>query len=274
MDVTATSSLRLPDRQLTTVVMKKLISRITRLGGTLVAGVILNAAIALAQNPPPAQPDGSANADPNAAGRQGRGNRGPGGGGNAPGGNFQGGGRGNFGGGWGLDEKQTELLREAMQADSDEIRKLDEKLRAAQKELVQAVVAEKYDEKVVREKAEVVAKIQTEITMLRAKQIATVAPTLKPEQREQWENSQIAIGLLMRGGGGPGNVGFANAGNNRFGGGGPGGGGPGNAGFGRGERGGLQGGTDGQQPGGRNLRRNNTDPNATDQPRRRGGNGQ
>jgi Spy/CpxP family protein refolding chaperone len=254
--------------------MNKLISRLTSLSGALMASVILNAAIAFAQNPPPRQPDGSTNADQNAAGRRDRGNRGPGGGGNPQGGNLQGGGRGNFGG-WGLDEKQTELLREAMQADTDEIRKLDEKLRAAQKELVQAVIAEKYDEKIVREKAEAVAKIQTEITMLRAKQVATVAPTLKPEQREQWENSQIALGLLMRGGGGPGNAGFANAGNNRFGGGGPGGGGPGNAGLGRGDRGGFQPGTpDGLPPGGRNLRRNSTDPNATDQPRRRGGNGQ
>jgi len=248
--------------------MNKSISRVTRLGSALVASVILNASVALAQNPPPAQTDGNAN-DPNAT-RRDRSNRGPGPG--NQGGNLQGGGRGNFGGS-GLDEKQTELLREAMQADSDEIRKLDEKLRAAQKELVQAVIAEKYDEKIVREKAEAVAKIQTEITILRAKQVATVAPTLKPEQREQWENSPIAIGLLMRGGGGfgggPGNVGFANAGNNRF------GGAPGNTGVGRGDRGGFQGGSpDAQQPGGRNVRRNNTDPNATDQSRRRGGNGQ
>ena len=236
--------------------MKKTISRITRLGTTLFAGVVLNAAAVFAQNPPPAQPDGAANADSNAAGRRDRGNRGPGGGGNQDA-NSQRGGRGNFGGGWGLDEKQMELLREATQADVEEIRKLDEKLRAAQKELVQAVVAEKYDEKVVREKAEAVAKIQTEITMLRAKQVATVVPTLKPEQREQWENSPVALGLLMRGGG-------------NFGGG-P-GGNPGNPGFVRGDRGGVQGGPDGQRPpDGRNFRRNNGDPNATDQPRRRGG---
>jgi Spy/CpxP family protein refolding chaperone len=249
--------------------MKKTILRIIRLVGTFVAGVILNAAIAFAQSPTPQPEGGAASTEPNAAGRRERGNRGPGGGGNQDA-NAQRGGRGNFAG-WGLDDKQSELLREAMQADNEEIRKLDEKLRAAQKELVQAVIAEKYDEKIVREKAEAVAKIQTEITMLRAKQIATVVPTLKPEQRDQWENSPIALGLLMRGGGGlggPGNPGFVNAGNSRLG-----GGGPGNPGLGRGDRGGFQGGgtPDGQQPGGRNLRRNNADPNTTDQPRRRGG---
>ena len=249
--------------------MKISSSRPNSFGRTLIAGVLFNVAIAMAQNPPSTQPDTNS-PDANAGARPGRGNRGPAGG-NFQGGNFQNGGR-NFGG-WGLDEKQTELLREAMQADGEEIRKLDEKLRAAQKELVQAVIAEKYDEKTVREKAEAVAKIQTEITMLRAKQVATVAPTLKPEQREQWENSQIAVGLLMRGSGFGGGGGLAG---NRFGGG-PGNAVPGNGGFGRGDRGTFQNANpDGQPPGGRNFRRNNNgDPNAVDQPRRRGGgNGQ
>ena len=234
--------------------------------GTAAVGVVLNAAIAFAQNPSPAQPENSTattnTTNTNAAGRRDRGNRGPGGGGNQET-SFQRGGRGNIGG-WGLDEKQTELLREAMAGDVEEVRKLDEKLRTAQRELVQAVVAQKYDEKIVREKAEAVAKLQTDLTMLRAKQLATVAPTLNPEQREQWENSPIALGLLLRGGG-AGNPGLANAGNNRF------GAGPGNPRLDRGDRNGFQGGTpENQQPGGRSLRRGNEDPRATDQPRRRG----
>ncbi len=130
----------------------------------------------------------------------GRGNRAQGD--NPQRGNIQGG-RGNMGGGrnfnfggLNLDEKQNELLREAMRADSDELRKLAEKLQAAQKELVKTIVAEKYDEKIVREKAEAVTKIQTEITVLRAKSLATVSPTLKPEQREQIENSRAAVGFI------------------------------------------------------------------------------
>jgi hypothetical protein len=115
--------------------------------------------------------------------------------------------------GLGLDEKQRELLREASQKDSDELRKLEEKLRAAQKELVHTVLAEKYDEKAVHEKVDAVSRLQVEITMLRAKTLSTVAPTLKPEQREQLENSPLAMSLLNAGGfggfrgGGPGGPG-------------------------------------------------------------------
>jgi Spy/CpxP family protein refolding chaperone len=135
---------------------------------------------------------------------------------NAPGGNLQGGRGGrNFGalGGLNLDQKQNELLREATQAESDELRKLNEKLQTAQKDLVRVVIAEKYDEKAVREKADDVAKIQSDITVLRAKAFATVAPTLKPEQREQIESSRAASGFItgagfMFGGGGPGGPGF------------------------------------------------------------------
>jgi len=116
----------------------------------------------------------------------------------------------------GLDDQQRELYREATQKHGDELRKLDEKLRAAQKELVQAVLAEKYDDQVVREKAEGVAKIQVEITTLRAKALSVVAPTLKPEQRDQLENSRIGAAILTGGGGGGGGGGF----------GGPGGGNP------------------------------------------------
>ena len=90
-----------------------------------------------------------------------------------------------------LDDKQRELLRDAMQKNTDEVRALDEKLRAAQKEVVKATLAEKFEEKVVREKLDAVAKIQTDISMLRAKAFSPIAPTLKPEQREQLENCTI-----------------------------------------------------------------------------------
>lgn len=191
------------------------ISRFARPVSTAIAGLMLHSTFLFAADevvpapqPPPQTPDNA-----------GRGNR-PGRG-TVPGGNpavaNQPGGRGgnNFAGGRGafgglnLDEKQTELLREAMQADSDELRKLSDKLQAAQKELVTAVIAEKYDETVVRAKADAVAKIQTEITVLRAKAFATVSPTLKPEQRESIENNRAASSLITGAGMmfGAGNVG-------------------------------------------------------------------
>src|SRR6185436_17926461 len=130
---------------------------------------------------------------------------------------------------------------------------LDEKQRAAQKELMQAVLAENFDEKVVREKAEAVGKIQTDITVLRAKAFSTVAPTLKPEQREALENTRVGPTMLLGGGpgvGGPGGGGGGGFGGGPGGPGGPcggfggqggGGGGFGGAGFGPGGAGGAGG---------------------------------
>jgi len=176
---------------------------------TLVA--IFGAFVATAADPP--QPAPGRPGRNNAGGPGGPG--GPGGGGNGPGPRGGGGGMGMMG----LDDQQRELYREATQKHSDELGKLDEKLRAAQKELVQAVLAEKYDDQVVREKAEGVAKIQVEITTLRAKAFSVVAPTLKPEQRDQLENSRIGAAMLTGGFGGGGGGGFGGPG-------GPGGGNP------------------------------------------------
>lgn len=111
----------------------------------------------------------------------------------------------------GMDDKQRELYREASEKNRETLTQLDEKLRAAQQALMKAVLAENYDEKAVREKAEAVAKIQTDITMLRAKALSTVSPTLKPEQREQLETSRFGAAMLTGGGfggfGGPGTPG-------------------------------------------------------------------
>lgn len=115
---------------------------------------------------------------------------------------------GNFGGGLNFDEKQRELLQEARQVGNDDLRKLNEKLAEAQKEYVKAVVAEKYDESVVKAKADAIGKIQAEILALNGKSFATVSPTLKPEQRESLEgNARIGIAIISPAGGfggGPG----------------------------------------------------------------------
>jgi len=162
--------------------------------------------------------------------------------------------RGNFGGGGGgigfnLDDKQRELLQEARQVNGDDLRKLNEKLSEAQKEFVKVVVAEKYDEKIVREKADAVGRIQAEIMALNGKAFATVAPTLKPEQRETLEgNVRVGVAIVSPGGGlaGPGGNFVAGPGGGR-----------------------VNFNTDGGAPGERALRRN--DPNA-DNASGRGGN--
>jgi Spy/CpxP family protein refolding chaperone len=95
-----------------------------------------------------------------------------------------------------LDDQQRQLFKEALQKDSDKLKELDQKLRVAQRELLQATLAPAYDEKVVREKAEAVARIEVEITVLRSKALATVAPSLKPEQKTGLTESRFAIYML------------------------------------------------------------------------------
>lgn len=214
----------------------------------------LTAFTAAAQDTSPAAAPSAAPATPAADANQqgGRGNRGN------NNNNIQ---RGNFGG-FNLDEQQRALLQEARQVNGDDIRKLNEKLAEAQKEFVKAVVAEKYDEKVVREKADAVGKIQAEILALNGKAFATVSPTLKPEQRESIEgNVRIGIAVIspdrgFGGGGGPG--GFA--------------GGPG--GLGGGGRGNFQGGGDPAGFGGGGRGGGRVDAGlGQDRTFRRGGNG-
>ena len=98
-----------------------------------------------------------------------------------------------------LDEKQRQLIAEARQQNANELRSLEEKLRTAQREFAKAVVAEKFDEKAAREKADAIAKIQADIAMLNAKAFSPVVPTLKPEQREQFENSPFGYFMITGG---------------------------------------------------------------------------
>ncbi len=173
---------------------------------------------------------------------------GPGGGPGGPGfgarGNFQGPGRGGMAA---LDAEQRHLFQEALQKESAKLRGLNEKLRLAQQDLMAAVLTTNYDEKVVQAKGEAMAKIQVEIITLRAEALATVAPSLKPEQRQQLIDSPGGFALLSAGGvGGPAFGGPRGNGPGGFGG--PGGG----AGFGPSAEpgGGQRGGPAGFAPGG------------------------
>lgn len=136
-------------------------------------------------------------ADPQPAAPAGGGPGGPRGGGFGGPGGFPG-----RGGPMGLDEAQRQAFQEALQKEDAKLRELNEKLREAQKELLKAVLAEDYDEKVVRTKAEAVAAVEVEIILIRGKALASVAPSLKPEQKEQMMNSPLGAMLLSSGPGG------------------------------------------------------------------------
>jgi Spy/CpxP family protein refolding chaperone len=122
-----------------------------------------------------------------------------------------------------LTPEQRQTFQEALQKDSDKLRGLQEQMRTAQKELMQAALASTYDEKAVHAKAEAVSKIQTDMVALRAKALSSLNSSLSSEQKEQLTDSPMGGMLLMGGMGGPGGGGFGGRGGGP---GGPGGGGP------------------------------------------------
>ncbi len=110
----------------------------------------------------------------------------------------------------GLDERQRQMFQEAMQKEGGKLRGLEEKMRAAQKEFLQASLNSPYDEKVARTKAEAMAAIQVEMNLVRAAALAAVASDLKPEQKQQITESPFGMAILNPGGGPRG--GFPNPG--------------------------------------------------------------
>jgi hypothetical protein len=105
------------------------------------------------------------------------------------------------GGGGVLTQEQRTQLRESMQSSQDAMAPLNEKLAAAQKEVLKAAMAKTPDEKVIREKVEAVGKIQTEIAMLRFKSVKGVLSTITDEQKTQIEERPGMTYMMLFGGG-------------------------------------------------------------------------
>jgi cold shock protein len=147
------------------------------------------------------------------------------------GGGGGGGGRGGAGGGGRggvLTQEQTTQMRTAVQA-STELTALTTKLAAAQKEAVDAALASDATEDSVRAKIEAVAKIQTDIAVLRyTTGVKPIVPSITADQKTQIDAAPpgVTYGQLFGGGGGfGGGRGGAGGGGRRGGGGGGGGGG-------------------------------------------------
>lgn len=87
-----------------------------------------------------------------------------------------------------LTEEQRSSLRETMEKQREKMRAIEEKLRAQRKELLEAGLAEKFDEKAVREKALEIGKLDAELTVLRAKAMSQMKPALSAEQIEKIKN--------------------------------------------------------------------------------------
>jgi len=124
----------------------------------------------------------------------------PGGGG---GGGFGGGG---FGGGRGgvLTPEQSQQMRDALPADSADMTALTTKLTAAQKDALTAALAKDATEAGVRAKVEAVAKIQTDIAMLRyTKAVKPIVASVTDDQKTQIEAAPgMTYNQFFGGGGG------------------------------------------------------------------------
>lgn len=81
-----------------------------------------------------------------------------------------------------LTEEQRESLHAAMESQRDSMRKLEGKIRDARQALLQASLAEKFDEDTVRAKALKVGKLESKLAVLRAKAMSNVRPPLSHEQ--------------------------------------------------------------------------------------------
>src|SRR5436190_10227178 len=93
-----------------------------------------------------------------------------------------------------LTDEQRTSLREAMEGEREKVRDLEEKLRDARRALFDAALAQKFDESAIREKAEASAKLEAEITVIRAKAFAKLKPPLSAEQLQKVREAPAAAG--------------------------------------------------------------------------------
>lgn len=129
---------------------------------------------------------------------------------------------GGAGGGMGavLTQEQRTKMRESMQTSQGDVTQLTEKLAAAQKEAVKAALAKDADEKTVRAKVEAVAKLQTDMAMLRLKAVKEIAASVTEEQKTQMDSRPgVAYNMLLGSMGGMGGGGRGGAGGGTRGGG-------------------------------------------------------
>lgn len=111
---------------------------------------------------------------------------------------------GGGGGGGGAMQSMTDEQRQALQQVSEETKELNSKLSEARKELGGAIYAEKLDEKMIRDKAAAVAKIDADLYVARAKAFAKVRSKFTPEQIEAFKSNPGGMGGRGMGGGGGG----------------------------------------------------------------------
>jgi Spy/CpxP family protein refolding chaperone len=85
-----------------------------------------------------------------------------------------------------LTEDQRDSMRQTMEAQREKMRGIQEKIRAARKALMTAALAEDFKEEIVQAKALEVAKLESELTVVRLKALAEVQPALSRNNSINW----------------------------------------------------------------------------------------
>jgi len=93
-----------------------------------------------------------------------------------------------------LTEEQREAFRDELQAHRDQLREINEKAARLRPELDEALLAEKLDEKLVREKVAALAELDGERSLIRARALAKVRPSLSEEQLTRLKHLRAELG--------------------------------------------------------------------------------
>jgi hypothetical protein len=96
----------------------------------------------------------------------------------------------------GLSLQHQRLFQWTLQNTADKLRALEEKLAAAQRAMLASALASPSDQKAVKSQAEVVAGLQAEISVLRAKALSAVAQTMLPAAQRQFAATPDAASIL------------------------------------------------------------------------------
>lgn len=89
-----------------------------------------------------------------------------------------------------LTDEQRDSLRAAMEMQRDKVLPLEEKIRGSRRAMLDAAVGGKFDDNLVRQNAEASAKAEAELTVIYARALSQMQPTLSARQLQQLKDFQ------------------------------------------------------------------------------------
>lgn len=97
-----------------------------------------------------------------------------------------------------LNEEQREAFRQAMQSTRSRLREIEEQIPQLRREIEESVFAMKLDEESIRQKTRALADLETDRTLLRARAMAAIRPSLSEDQLRQIKAALANLGRLRR----------------------------------------------------------------------------